>query len=103
MRGRLGKARHFVVCNVFPDSPAERSGVRCGDHILAVDGANVFEEPYEATVKRLKAARELASVKLLLADPETFAEYAALGLPVYTPLLTGTAFVAKASVDTDSG
>jgi hypothetical protein len=89
---RPDKARSFVICNVASGSPAERSAVRRGDRILGVEGASVFDEPYKATVQRLKAAHGQLSMILLVAEPEAFAEYSALGLPM-NALLPGAVVV----------
>jgi hypothetical protein len=89
---RPDKARSFVICNVASGSPAERSAVRRGDRILGVEGASVFDEPYKATVQRLKAAHGQLSMILLVAEPEAFAEYSALGLPM-NALLPGAIVV----------
>jgi len=79
-RERPDRARSFVVCKVTARSPAERSGVRCGDHILEINRVSVFDEPYAAALKQLKEAQELASVTLLLAGAEVFTEHAAIEL-----------------------
>lgn len=47
--------RPCVVSAVAPGGPAERAGLRAGDALLAVDGANVARAPH-ASVARMVAA-----------------------------------------------
>lgn len=43
----------FIV-RVFEDAPADRGGVRAGDRIVGVDGANVEDDPIEAVINRIR-------------------------------------------------
>lgn len=42
------------VVDVFKDSPAQRAGLRRGDRILAVDGANTADTPLDDVVDRVR-------------------------------------------------
>ena len=43
-----------VVLEVFDDSPAQRAGIRTGDHIIEVDGASVTDESTENAITRIR-------------------------------------------------
>ncbi len=42
------------ICAVVPDSPAEKSGIQCGDLIVAVEGESTAELGYDTAIDRIK-------------------------------------------------
>jgi len=72
------KGKFVTVVTVFPDSPAEKAGVRADDAIIEVDGGSVAGMSLEQVVARIKGPEDTSvKIKLFRADdPDT-----ALALP----------------------
>lgn len=68
LHGEKGKSGQFIR-KVEPGSPAEASGLRAGDRVVAVNGVNVEKETHHQVVQRIKAVEN--ETRLLVVDPET--------------------------------
>ncbi|TWW69908.1 Na(+)/H(+) exchange regulatory cofactor NHE-RF2 [Takifugu rubripes] len=68
LHGEKGKSGQFIR-KVEPGSPAEASGLRAGDRLVAVNGVNVEKETHHQVVQRIKAVDN--ETRLLVVDPET--------------------------------
>lgn len=68
LHGEKGKSGQFIR-KVEPGSPAESSGLRAGDRVVAVNGVNVEKETHHQVVQRIKAVDN--ETRLLVVDPET--------------------------------
>lgn len=68
LHGEKGKSGQFIR-KVEPDSPAEASGLRAGDRVVAVNGVNVERETHHQVVQRIKAVEN--ETRLLVVDQET--------------------------------
>ncbi len=51
---QLNKQRALQITRVFPDSPAEKSGLKSGDLIIAVDGKSVVGDDLSAQVAKVR-------------------------------------------------
>ncbi|KAM9391384.1 Na(+)/H(+) exchange regulatory cofactor NHE-RF2 [Pholidichthys leucotaenia] len=77
LHGEKGKSGQFIR-KVEPGSPAEASGLRAGDRVVAVNGANVEKETHHQVVQRIKAVDH--ETRLLVVDPETYQSLRSLRL-----------------------
>ncbi|XP_041634275.1 Na(+)/H(+) exchange regulatory cofactor NHE-RF2 isoform X2 [Cheilinus undulatus] len=68
LHGEKGKSGQFIR-KVEPGSPAEASGLRAGDRVVAVNGINVEKETHHQVVQRIKALE--SETRLLVVDHET--------------------------------
>ncbi|XP_022070423.2 Na(+)/H(+) exchange regulatory cofactor NHE-RF2 [Acanthochromis polyacanthus] len=68
LHGEKGKSGQFIR-KVEAGSPAEASGLRAGDRVVAVNGANVEKETHHQVVQRIKAVDH--ETRLLVVDHET--------------------------------
>nr|XP_046271188.1 Na(+)/H(+) exchange regulatory cofactor NHE-RF2 [Scatophagus argus] len=68
LHGEKGKSGQFIR-KVEPGSPAEASGLRAGDRVVAVNGVNVERETHHQVVQRIKALDN--ETRLLVVDHET--------------------------------
>uniref|UniRef100_UPI0037E7EE0C Na(+)/H(+) exchange regulatory cofactor NHE-RF2 n=1 Tax=Semicossyphus pulcher TaxID=241346 RepID=UPI0037E7EE0C len=68
LHGEKGKSGQFIR-KVEPGSPAEAAGLRAGDRVVAVNGANVEKETHHQVVQRIKAVEN--ETRLLVVDQET--------------------------------
>ncbi|CAN9505699.1 unnamed protein product [Ophioblennius macclurei] len=68
LHGEKGKSGQFIR-KVETDSPAEASGLRAGDRVVAVNGVNVERETHHQVVQRIKAVEN--ETRLLVVDQET--------------------------------
>ncbi|XP_060883069.1 Na(+)/H(+) exchange regulatory cofactor NHE-RF2 isoform X1 [Labrus mixtus] len=68
LHGEKGKSGQFIR-KVEPGSPAEASGLRAGDRVVAVNGVNVEKETHHQVVQRIKALEN--ETRLLVVDNET--------------------------------
>ncbi|XP_029945884.1 Na(+)/H(+) exchange regulatory cofactor NHE-RF2 [Salarias fasciatus] len=68
LHGEKGKSGQFIR-KVETDSPAEASGLRAGDRVVAVNGVNVERETHHQVVQRIKALEN--ETRLLVVDQET--------------------------------
>lgn len=68
LHGEKGKSGQFIR-KVEPGSPAEASGLRAGDRVVAVNGVNVEKETHHQVVQRIKAVDH--ETRLLVVDHET--------------------------------
>ncbi|XP_029014110.1 Na(+)/H(+) exchange regulatory cofactor NHE-RF2 isoform X2 [Betta splendens] len=68
LHGEKGKSGQFIR-KVETGSPAEASGLRAGDRVVAVNGVNVEKETHHQVVQRIKAVQH--QTRLLVVDPET--------------------------------
>ncbi|XP_073351354.1 Na(+)/H(+) exchange regulatory cofactor NHE-RF2 [Pagrus major] len=68
LHGEKGKSGQFIR-KVEPGSPAEESGLRAGDRVVAVNGVNVEKETHHQVVQRIKALDN--ETRLLVVDHET--------------------------------
>ncbi|XP_042360336.1 Na(+)/H(+) exchange regulatory cofactor NHE-RF2 [Plectropomus leopardus] len=68
LHGEKGKSGQFIR-KVEPGSPAEASGLRAGDRVVAVNGVNVEKETHHQVVQRIKAVDN--ETRLLVVDHET--------------------------------
>ncbi|XP_071330015.1 Na(+)/H(+) exchange regulatory cofactor NHE-RF2 [Trachinotus anak] len=68
LHGEKGKSGQFIR-KVEPGSPAEASGLRPGDRVVAVNGVNVEKETHHQVVQRIKAVDN--ETRLLVVDHET--------------------------------
>ncbi|CAM9132149.1 unnamed protein product, partial [Lampetra planeri] len=68
LHGEKGKSGQFIR-KVEPGSPAEAAGLRAGDRVVAVNGANVEKETHHQVVQRIKAVDN--ETRLLVVDQET--------------------------------
>ncbi|XP_069005373.1 Na(+)/H(+) exchange regulatory cofactor NHE-RF2 [Embiotoca jacksoni] len=68
LHGEKGKSGQFIR-KVEPGSPAEASGLRAGDRVVAVNGVNVEKETHHQVVQRIKAVDD--ETRLLVVDQET--------------------------------
>uniref|UniRef100_H3CCB0 Na(+)/H(+) exchange regulatory cofactor NHE-RF n=1 Tax=Tetraodon nigroviridis TaxID=99883 RepID=H3CCB0_TETNG len=68
LHGEKGKSGQFIR-KVEPGSPAEASGLRAGDRVVAVNGVNVEKETHHQVVQRIKAVDN--ETRLLVVDTET--------------------------------
>ncbi|XP_024128774.1 Na(+)/H(+) exchange regulatory cofactor NHE-RF2 [Oryzias melastigma] len=68
LHGEKGKSGQYIR-KVEPGSPAEASGLRAGDRVVAVNGANVERETHHQVVQRIKAVGH--ETRLLVVDNET--------------------------------
>uniref|UniRef100_A0A3Q3W474 PDZ domain-containing protein n=1 Tax=Mola mola TaxID=94237 RepID=A0A3Q3W474_MOLML len=78
LHGEKGKSGQFIR-KVEPGSPAETSGLRAGDRVVAVNGVNVERETHHQVVQRIKALE--TETRLLVVDPETHESLRSLRLP----------------------
>uniref|UniRef100_H3D1Z9 Na(+)/H(+) exchange regulatory cofactor NHE-RF n=1 Tax=Tetraodon nigroviridis TaxID=99883 RepID=H3D1Z9_TETNG len=67
LHGERGKSGQFIRL-VEPDSPAETSGLRAGDRLVLVNGADVEGESHQQVVSRMRRAGRL---ELVVVDPDT--------------------------------
>ncbi|XP_070704629.1 Na(+)/H(+) exchange regulatory cofactor NHE-RF2 [Pempheris klunzingeri] len=77
LHGEKGKSGQFIR-KVEPGSPAEASGLRAGDRVVAVNGVNVEKETHHQVVQRIKAVEN--ETRLLVADHETYESLRSLRL-----------------------
>ncbi|XP_040919044.1 Na(+)/H(+) exchange regulatory cofactor NHE-RF2 [Toxotes jaculatrix] len=68
LHGEKGKSGQFIR-KVEAGSPAEASGLRAGDRVVAVNGVNVERETHHQVVQRIKAVDH--ETRLLVVDHET--------------------------------
>lgn len=68
LHGEKGKSGQYIR-KVEPGSPAEASGLRAGDRVVAVNGVNVEKETHHQVVQRIKAVDN--ETRLLVVDHET--------------------------------
>ncbi|XP_026212320.1 Na(+)/H(+) exchange regulatory cofactor NHE-RF2 [Anabas testudineus] len=68
LHGEKGKSGQFIR-KVETGSPAEASGLRAGDRVVAVNGVNVEKETHHQVVQRIKAVEH--ETRLLVVDQET--------------------------------
>uniref|UniRef100_A0A3P9L1Q7 Na(+)/H(+) exchange regulatory cofactor NHE-RF n=1 Tax=Oryzias latipes TaxID=8090 RepID=A0A3P9L1Q7_ORYLA len=68
LHGEKGKSGQYIR-KVEPGSPAEASGLRAGDRVVAVNGVNVERETHHQVVQRIKAVDH--ETRLLVVDNET--------------------------------
>lgn len=68
LHGEKGKSGQYIR-KVETGSPAEASGLRAGDRVVAVNGVNVEKETHHQVVQRIKALEN--ETRLLVVDPET--------------------------------
>ncbi|XP_044036339.1 Na(+)/H(+) exchange regulatory cofactor NHE-RF2 isoform X1 [Siniperca chuatsi] len=68
LHGEKGKSGQLIR-KVEPGSPAEASGLRAGDRVVAVNGVNVEKETHHQVVQRIKAVDN--ETRLLVVDQET--------------------------------
>ncbi|KAF0032599.1 hypothetical protein F2P81_014889 [Scophthalmus maximus] len=68
LHGEKGKSGQFIR-KVELGSPAEASGLRAGDRVVAVNGVNVEKETHHQVVQRIKAIDH--ETRLLVVDNET--------------------------------
>ncbi|XP_068192131.1 Na(+)/H(+) exchange regulatory cofactor NHE-RF2 [Antennarius striatus] len=69
LHGEKGKTGQFIR-KVESGSPAEASGLRAGDRLVAVNGVNVEKETHQQVVQRIKSMDN--ETRLLVVDPETY-------------------------------
>nr|XP_015801270.2 Na(+)/H(+) exchange regulatory cofactor NHE-RF2 [Nothobranchius furzeri] len=77
LHGEKGKSGQFIR-QVEPNSPAEASGLRAGDRVVAVNGVNVEKETHHQVVQRIKAVDN--ETRLLVVDQETYESLRSLHL-----------------------
>uniref|UniRef100_A0A3B4BER1 Na(+)/H(+) exchange regulatory cofactor NHE-RF n=1 Tax=Periophthalmus magnuspinnatus TaxID=409849 RepID=A0A3B4BER1_9GOBI len=77
LHGEKGKSGQYIR-KVEPGSPAEASGLRAGDRVVAVNGANVERETHHQVVQRIKAVEN--ETRLLVVDQETYESLRSLHL-----------------------
>ncbi|CAL1588472.1 unnamed protein product [Knipowitschia caucasica] len=68
LHGEKGKSGQYIR-KVEAGSPAEASGLRAGDRVVAVNGTNVERETHHQVVQRIKALEN--QTRLLVVDQET--------------------------------
>ncbi|KAK5856425.1 hypothetical protein PBY51_008021 [Eleginops maclovinus] len=68
LHGEKGKSGQYIR-KVEPGSPAEATGLRAGDRVVAVNGVNVEKETHHQVVQRIKAVEN--ETRLLVVDQET--------------------------------
>ncbi|KAM8825625.1 Na(+)/H(+) exchange regulatory cofactor NHE-RF2 isoform 1-T1 [Synchiropus picturatus] len=68
LHGEKGKSGQYIR-KVEIGSPAEESGLRAGDRVVAVNGVNVEKETHHQVVQRIKAVEN--ETRLLVVDQET--------------------------------
>lgn len=68
LHGERGKTGQFIRL-VEPDSPAETSGLRAGDRLVLVNGADVENESHQQVVSRIRATA--GRLELVVVDPDT--------------------------------
>ncbi|XP_056870513.1 Na(+)/H(+) exchange regulatory cofactor NHE-RF1 [Takifugu flavidus] len=68
LHGERGKTGQFIRL-VEPDSPAETSGLRAGDRLVFVNGADVENESHQQVVSRIRATP--GRLELVVLDPDT--------------------------------
>ncbi|KAM8845292.1 Na(+)/H(+) exchange regulatory cofactor NHE-RF2 isoform 1-T2 [Spinachia spinachia] len=68
LHGEKGKSGQYIR-KVESGSPAEAAGLRAGDRVVAVNGANVEKETHHQVVQRIKAVDN--ETRLLVVDEET--------------------------------
>lgn len=68
LHGEKGKTGQYIR-KVEPGSAAEAAGLRAGDRVVAVNGANVEKETHHQVVQRIKALD--SETRLLVVDLET--------------------------------
>lgn len=77
LHGEKGKSGQYIR-KVEPGSPAEASGLRAGDRVVAVNGVNVDKETHHQVVQRIKAIDH--ETRLLVVDHETYENLRSLHL-----------------------
>lgn len=77
LHGEKGKSGQFIR-KVEAGSPAEESGMRAGDRVVAVNGVNVEKETHHQVVQRIKAVNH--ETRLLVVDHETYESLRSLRL-----------------------
>ncbi|XP_017277262.1 Na(+)/H(+) exchange regulatory cofactor NHE-RF2 [Kryptolebias marmoratus] len=77
LHGEKGKSGQFIR-KVEPASPAEDSGLRAGDRVVAVNGVNVERETHHQVVQRIKAMDH--ETRLLVVSQETYESLRSLHL-----------------------
>uniref|UniRef100_A0A3B3UQT5 Na(+)/H(+) exchange regulatory cofactor NHE-RF n=1 Tax=Poecilia latipinna TaxID=48699 RepID=A0A3B3UQT5_9TELE len=77
LHGEKGKNGQYIR-KVEPGSPAEASGMRAGDRVVAVNGVNVERETHHQVVQRIKAVEN--ETRLLVVDQETYESLRSLHL-----------------------
>lgn len=77
LHGEKGKSGQFIR-KVESGSPAEASGLRAGDRVVAVNGVNVEKETHHQVVQRIKAVDN--ETRLLVVDHETYESLRSLRL-----------------------
>ncbi|KAK2833576.1 hypothetical protein Q5P01_017465 [Channa striata] len=77
LHGEKGKSGQFIR-KVEAESPAEASGLRAGDRVVAVNGVNVEKETHHQVVQRIKAVDH--ETRLLVVDQETYERLRSLRL-----------------------
>ncbi|XP_038132563.1 LOW QUALITY PROTEIN: Na(+)/H(+) exchange regulatory cofactor NHE-RF2 [Cyprinodon tularosa] len=77
LHGEKGKSGQFIR-KVETGSPAEASGMRAGDRVVAVNGVNVERETHHQVVQRIKAVE--SETRLLVVDQETYESLRSLHL-----------------------
>lgn len=68
LHGERGKTGQFIRL-VEPDSPSETSGLRAGDRLVFVNGADVENESHQQVVSRIRATA--GRLELVVVDPDT--------------------------------
>uniref|UniRef100_A0A3B5MJV1 PDZ domain-containing protein n=1 Tax=Xiphophorus couchianus TaxID=32473 RepID=A0A3B5MJV1_9TELE len=77
LHGEKGKNGQYIR-KVEPGSPAEASGMRAGDRVVAVNGVNVERETHHQVVQRIKEVEN--ETRLLVVDQETYESLRSLHL-----------------------
>lgn len=77
LHGEKGKSGQYIR-KVESGSPAEASGMRAGDRVVAVNGVNVERETHHQVVQRIKAVEN--ETRLLVVDQETYENLRSLHL-----------------------
>ncbi|KAK7940259.1 hypothetical protein WMY93_003585 [Mugilogobius chulae] len=98
LHGEKGKSGQYIR-KVEPGSPAEASGLRAGDRLVAVNGANVERETHYQVVQRIKSVEN--ETRLLVVDQETYESLRSLHLtPTEEMAIQGAGLQSSSSFST---